>query len=109
MHDPRRPAVDSLDARDKLVELGKEVQLLMYADEGDSFFKIENVIDAETKRVNFWQMYWNGENPKGFLRIPEIRIYSEPLFKSKFPYHKIFRDFVYQRRFHGAAEIPIQR
>jgi dipeptidyl aminopeptidase/acylaminoacyl peptidase len=52
-HDPRCPAGDSLDARDKLVELGKEVQLLMYADEGHSFLKIENVIDAETKRVEF--------------------------------------------------------
>jgi dipeptidyl aminopeptidase/acylaminoacyl peptidase len=35
------------------VELGKEVQLLLYEDEGHSFLKIENVIDAETKRVKF--------------------------------------------------------
>jgi dipeptidyl aminopeptidase/acylaminoacyl peptidase len=52
-HDPRCPAVESLDARDKLVELGKEVQLLLYEDEGHSFLKMENVIDAETKRVEF--------------------------------------------------------
>jgi dipeptidyl aminopeptidase/acylaminoacyl peptidase len=52
-HDPRCPAVESLDARDKLVELGKEVQLLLYEEEGHSFLKIENVIDAETKRVEF--------------------------------------------------------
>ena len=52
-HDPRCPAVESLDARDKLVELGKEVQLLLYEDEGHSFLKIENVIDAEEKRVMF--------------------------------------------------------
>ncbi|MGE5378105.1 MAG: prolyl oligopeptidase family serine peptidase [Bacteroidota bacterium] len=53
VHDPRCPSVESLDARDKLVELGKEVQLLLYEDEGHSFLKIENVIDAETKRVKF--------------------------------------------------------
>jgi dipeptidyl aminopeptidase/acylaminoacyl peptidase len=52
-HDPRCPAAESLDARDKLVELGKEVQLLLYEDEGHSFLKLENVIDAETKRVEF--------------------------------------------------------
>jgi dipeptidyl aminopeptidase/acylaminoacyl peptidase len=52
-HDPRCPAVESLDARDKLVELGKEVQLLLYQDEGHSFLKMENVIDAEVKRVKF--------------------------------------------------------
>jgi dipeptidyl aminopeptidase/acylaminoacyl peptidase len=52
-HDPRCPAVESLDARDKLVELGKAVQLLLYEDEGHAFLKMENVIDAETKRVEF--------------------------------------------------------
>ena len=52
-NDPRCPAVESLDARDKLVELGKEVQLLLYKDEGHSFLKMENVIDAEMKRVEF--------------------------------------------------------
>jgi len=52
-NDPRCPASDSLDARDKLVELGKDVELLLYKDEGHSFLKIENVIDAETRRVEF--------------------------------------------------------
>jgi dipeptidyl aminopeptidase/acylaminoacyl peptidase len=52
-NDPRCPASDSLDARDKLVELGKEVELHLYEDEGHSFLKIENVIDAEVKRVEF--------------------------------------------------------
>jgi len=52
-HDPRCPAVDSLYAHDKLVELGKEVQLLLYEDESHSFLKIENVIDTEVKRVKF--------------------------------------------------------
>ena len=51
--DPRCPASDSLDARDKLIELGKDVELLLYEDEGHSFLKIENVIDSEIKRMDF--------------------------------------------------------
>jgi dipeptidyl aminopeptidase/acylaminoacyl peptidase len=52
-NDPRCPASDSLDARDKLVTLGKDVELLLYEEEGHSFLKIENVIDAEVSRVEF--------------------------------------------------------
>jgi dipeptidyl aminopeptidase/acylaminoacyl peptidase len=52
-NDPRCPAIDSLEARDKLIELGKEVELLLYEDEGHSFLKIENIIEAEVKRVEF--------------------------------------------------------
>ncbi len=52
-NDPRCPASDSIDARDKLVELGKEVELLIYKDEGHSFLNIENVIDAEEKSIEF--------------------------------------------------------
>ena len=52
-NDPRCPASDSLEARDKLVSLGKEVELLLYEDEGHEFLKIENVLDAEMRRVEF--------------------------------------------------------
>lgn len=52
-NDPRCPASDSIDARDKLIEFGKEVELLLYEDEGHSFLKIENIIDSETKRIEF--------------------------------------------------------
>ncbi|HND50646.1 MAG TPA: S9 family peptidase, partial [Anaerolineales bacterium] len=52
-NDPRCPASDSMDARDKLIELGKEVEFLLYKGEGHSFYKIENVIDAEMKRMEF--------------------------------------------------------
>jgi dipeptidyl aminopeptidase/acylaminoacyl peptidase len=52
-NDPRCPASDSIDARDKLVELGKDVELLLYEDEGHSFLNIENVIDAEARCVEF--------------------------------------------------------
>lgn len=52
-NDPRCPASDSIDARDKLLELGKEVELLLYEDEGHSFLNIENIIDSETRRIEF--------------------------------------------------------
>lgn len=52
-NDPRCPASESIDARDKLVELGKEVELLLYKDEGHSFLDVENVIHSEVKRVEF--------------------------------------------------------
>ncbi|MEW6085987.1 MAG: S9 family peptidase [Chloroflexota bacterium] len=56
-NDPRCPASDSIDARDKLVELGKVIEFLLYEDEGHAFLKIENVLDAETKRVEFIVKY----------------------------------------------------
>ncbi|MBE0671376.1 MAG: S9 family peptidase [Anaerolineales bacterium] len=52
-NDQRCPASDSIDARDKLVELGKEVDLLLYEGEGHSFLNVENLIDSEVKRVEF--------------------------------------------------------
>jgi dipeptidyl aminopeptidase/acylaminoacyl peptidase len=52
-NDPRCPASESIDARDKLVELGKDVEFLLYKDEGHSFLDIVNVIDAEEKCVVF--------------------------------------------------------
>jgi dipeptidyl aminopeptidase/acylaminoacyl peptidase len=52
-NDPRCPASDSIEARNRLLELGKEVELLLYEDEGHSFLKIENVIDAEVRRAEF--------------------------------------------------------
>jgi dipeptidyl aminopeptidase/acylaminoacyl peptidase len=52
-NDPRCPASDSIDAEKRMIELGKEVELLLYPDEGHTFLNIENVIDAEVKRVEF--------------------------------------------------------
>ena len=52
-NDPRCPASDSIEARDKLIELGREVEFLLYKGEGHSFLKIENVIDSELRRVEF--------------------------------------------------------
>jgi len=52
-HDVRCPASESIQARDKLVELGKECNLVLYPDEGHGFLKIENVVDAKKRRVAF--------------------------------------------------------
>lgn len=65
-NDSRCPAIESIDARDKLIELGKEVELLLYEDEGHSFLKLENVIDAEVKRINFIERaFLNTKETKG--------------------------------------------
>jgi len=45
--------VESLQARDTLQALGKEVSLALYPDEGHSFLRRENVIDAEERRAAF--------------------------------------------------------
>jgi len=52
-NDPRCPASDSIETRDKLVELEKDVELFLYEDESHAFLKIENVLDSEMKRVGF--------------------------------------------------------
>ena len=48
-----RAASDSRDARDKLVELRKEIESFLYEEEGHSFLKLENVIDADVRRAKF--------------------------------------------------------
>ncbi len=52
-HDPRCPAEDSIQTRDKLLELGKQVEFHLYRGEGHGFLKIENVLDSEVRRVEF--------------------------------------------------------
>lgn len=52
-NDPRCPASDALEARDRLLELGKDVELILYKGEGHSFLKIENVIDAAARQLEF--------------------------------------------------------
>jgi dipeptidyl aminopeptidase/acylaminoacyl peptidase len=60
--DPRCPASDSLEAYDKLAQLGKDVQLSLF-EEGHSFLKIENVIDSEVQRVEFLARVLGSEKP----------------------------------------------
>jgi len=52
-NDPRCPASESTSARDKLQELGKSVDYLLYQGEGHTFLKIENIVDHELRRVDF--------------------------------------------------------
>jgi dipeptidyl aminopeptidase/acylaminoacyl peptidase len=51
--DPRCPASESVQAHDALVALGKKCELVLYEDEGHDFLKIENLVDAEKRRVTF--------------------------------------------------------
>lgn len=52
-NDPRCPASESIDAHEKLQKLGKQSELLLYQGEGHAFLKIENVVEAEVKRMEF--------------------------------------------------------
>lgn len=52
-NDPRCPASESIEARDKLRSIGCEVDFALYKGEGHSFLKIENVVAAELRRVIF--------------------------------------------------------
>ncbi len=52
-NDPRCPASELVQARDKLLELGCEVDFALYEGEGHVFLKTENAVDAELRRVEF--------------------------------------------------------
>jgi dipeptidyl aminopeptidase/acylaminoacyl peptidase len=52
-HDVRCPASESTQAHDTLKALGKPCELILYPDEGHSFLKTENVVDAKKHRVDF--------------------------------------------------------
>lgn len=52
-HDPRCPASESIQARNKLLELGKVCDFVLYEDEGHSFLKTQNVLDHKKRLVEF--------------------------------------------------------
>ena len=52
-NDPRCPAQESIQARDALQAMGKEWDFVLYLDEGHSFLKTGNVVDAKRRRVEF--------------------------------------------------------
>jgi dipeptidyl aminopeptidase/acylaminoacyl peptidase len=52
-HDPRCPASESIAARDALKTLHKTIDFVLYEDEGHSFLKMENVVDAALRRAEF--------------------------------------------------------
>ena len=61
-HDPRCPAEESIETRDKLIKLGKQVDFRLYGGEGHSFLKIENVVDSEMRRVEFLAQVLEGQS-----------------------------------------------
>lgn len=56
-NDPRCPAEDSIETRDRLLELGKQVEFHLYEGEGHAFLKTDNVIASEVQRVEFLARY----------------------------------------------------
>jgi len=50
---PRCPASESIQARHALVAQGKPCNLVVYEDEGHTFLKTENVVDAKKRHVTF--------------------------------------------------------
>jgi dipeptidyl aminopeptidase/acylaminoacyl peptidase len=52
-NDPRCPPSESESARDRLLDLGREVDFIMYEDEGHGFLKISNIVSSELRRVAF--------------------------------------------------------
>ncbi|MBU2611600.1 MAG: S9 family peptidase [Chloroflexi bacterium] len=56
-NDPRCPVEDSMETREKLKSLGKDVDFILYRDEGHAFLKMENLVDSETRRVAFLEKY----------------------------------------------------
>ena len=56
-HDARCPLSDSIEAHAELLRLGKEVELIIYEDEGHAFLKSKNVLDSELRRIAFLAKY----------------------------------------------------
>jgi dipeptidyl aminopeptidase/acylaminoacyl peptidase len=61
-NDPRCPASETKAAYEALLELGKDVDCVIYPDEGHTFLKIENVVDHELRRVDFLQRVLNNKD-----------------------------------------------
>jgi dipeptidyl aminopeptidase/acylaminoacyl peptidase len=52
-NDPRCPPSESESARDRLLDLGREVDFILYEDEGHGFLKTKNIVSSELRRVAF--------------------------------------------------------
>ncbi len=55
--DQRCPVSDSVEAHEALQSMGKNVELIVYEDEGHAFLKMENVLDSEQRRILFLAKY----------------------------------------------------
>jgi dipeptidyl aminopeptidase/acylaminoacyl peptidase len=60
--DVRCPASESLDAYNKLKELGKDCEYYIYLDEGHQFMKTKNLIQSKIQQVNFLSKYLDERN-----------------------------------------------
>jgi dipeptidyl aminopeptidase/acylaminoacyl peptidase len=58
--DVRCPVRDSIEAYDTLRKLGREVDFMLYQDEGHNFLNIDNILDSELRRVAFLVKYLEG-------------------------------------------------
>lgn len=52
-NDPRVPVTEAIQINDKLTELGREVELHIYDDEGHGLAKLKNRLDAYPKMIEF--------------------------------------------------------
>jgi len=58
-HDVRCPKAEAEQVRDKLIELGRPVEMHVYADEGHIFRHLDNRVDAYKRRAAFMDRYLN--------------------------------------------------
>ena len=56
-NDPRCPPGESESARDRLLDLGREVDFILYEGEGHGFLKTSNIVSSELRRVTFLAKY----------------------------------------------------
>jgi dipeptidyl aminopeptidase/acylaminoacyl peptidase len=56
-NDPRCPMNESEQVRDRLMELGRPVEMHIYPDEGHGWRKLDNRLDAYRKRAAFFDRY----------------------------------------------------
>jgi dipeptidyl aminopeptidase/acylaminoacyl peptidase len=56
-NDPRCPPSESEAARDRLLDLDRDVDFILYEDEGHGFLKTSNVVSSELRRVKFLAKY----------------------------------------------------
>ncbi len=56
-HNPRCPASETLQAKEKMVKRGEEADVVIYSDEGLGFRKFDNRLDAYKKTTEFLNKY----------------------------------------------------
>jgi dipeptidyl aminopeptidase/acylaminoacyl peptidase len=56
-NDPRCPPSESEAARDRLLDLERVVDFVLYEDEGHGFLKTKNIVSSESRRAAFLEKY----------------------------------------------------